>query len=118
MSKPFTLVDTGFLEAAMDAASLRGQVISHNLANAHSPDYEAQTVEFQSDLRQAMADEEAGDTTARERFKPSVQATGKKVDVITEMASLAKNQILYNAYANRVSNVYSNLKWIIENAGR
>jgi flagellar basal-body rod protein FlgB len=118
VSKPFCLVDTGFLEAAMNASSLRGQVISNNIANASNPDYEAQTVDFEEDLRQAMAEEEAGDSTARARLKPTVRGTGQKVDVITEMANLAKNQILYNAYANRVSSIYSNMKWIIENSGR
>ena len=118
MSRPFCLVDTTFLEKAMDAASLRGQVIASNITNANTPGYESMRVEFESDLRQAMEDEAKGDPTAKRSLKAKVVKTGEKLDVITEMASLAKNQILYNAYANRVSKIYSDLKWIIENSGR
>ena len=40
------------------------------------------------------------------------------MDIISEMASLAKNQILYTAYSDRISQVFGNLTWIIENSGR
>lgn len=118
MSRPFCLIDTAFLEKAMDAASLRGQVIASNITNANTPGYESMRVEFEGDLRQAMEDDANGDPTAKKNLKAKVVKTGKKLDIITEMASLAKNQILYNAYANRISQQFANLKWVIENSGR
>lgn len=141
MSKPFQLVDTTFLEKALDAASLRGQVISNNLSNVNNPDYQAKSVVFDSHLQEAMSADEAekkgepgefqfksnlpvdmqiadagGWTKAN--LRPSIENVGGSIDVNTEMASLAKNQILYNAYTSKVSGIYGSLKWIVENSGR
>ena len=44
--------------------------------------------------------------------------TSGKVDIVTEMAELAKNQILYSAYTTRLTKHFSDLEWIIQNAGR
>lgn len=139
MSKPFQIVDTTFLEKALDAASLRGQVISNNLSNVNNPDYQAKSVVFDSHLREAMDNEEAAGKDGAWKFKsdlpvdmqiadaggwnkanlrPSIENVGGSIDVNTEMASLAKNQILYNAYTSKISGIYGSLKWIVENSGR
>lgn len=139
MSKPFQIVDTTFLEKAMNATSLRGQVISNNLSNVNNPDYQAQSVEFDGALREAMDSEAASGKDGEWTFKsdlppdmqvsdaggwtkanlrPTVENVGGSIDVNTEMASLAKNQILYNAYTSKVSGIYGSLKWIVENSGR
>ena len=54
MGKPFKLVDTTFIEKALDATALRQQVISDNLANVNNPDYQAKSVAFDKQLREAM----------------------------------------------------------------
>jgi flagellar basal body rod protein FlgB len=51
-------------------------------------------------------------------LRPTIETVGGAIDVNTEMASLAKNQILYNAYTSKVSGIYGSLKWIVENSGR
>jgi flagellar basal-body rod protein FlgB len=139
LSKPFSLVDTTFLEKALDASSLRGQVISNNLANVNNPDYQAKSVVFDSHLQEAMEAEQADGKDGEWHFKsnlppdmqisdaggwtksnlrPTIENVGGSIDVNTEMASLAKNQILYNAYTAKVSGIYGSLKWIVENSGR
>lgn len=137
MSKPFQIVDTTFLEKALNAASLRGQVISNNLSNVNNPDYEAKSVVFDSHLREAMDAESGGGDAwkfksdlpvdmqvadaggwTKANLRPTVETVGGAIDVNTEMASLAKNQILYNAYTSKVSGIYGSLKWIVENSGR
>lgn len=139
MSKPFQIVDTTFLEKALDAAALRGQVISNNLSNVNNPDYQAKSVVFDSHLREAMDNDEAAGKDGAWKFKsdlpvdmqiadaggwtkanlrPSIENVGGAIDVNTEMASLAKNQILYNAYTSKISGIYGSLKWIVENSGR
>ena len=139
MGKPFKLVDTTFLEKALDASALRGQVISDNLANANNPEYQAKAVKFDEHLREAydhdkaagkpgsftfksnlpkhMQIEDIGGWT-KESLKPTIETVDGDVDVNTEMSSLAKNQILYQAYTSKVSGVYGALKWVIENSGR
>jgi flagellar basal-body rod protein FlgB len=139
LGKPFQIVDTTFLEKALNAASLRGQVISNNLSNVNNPDYQAQSVVFDSHLREAMDAESANGKDGEWKFKsnlppemqiadaggwtkanlrPTIETVGGAIDVNTEMASLAKNQILYNAYTAKVSGIYGSLKWIVENSGR
>lgn len=139
MGKPFRLADTTFLEKALDASALRNQVISDNIANVNNPEYQAKAVEFDSHLREAMDhDKAAGKKGAfafesklpkhlqiedmggwtKENLAPSLQTVGGTIDVNTEMAGLAKNQILYQAYTSKVSGIYGSLKWIVENSGR
>lgn len=139
MSKPFQLVDTTFLEKALNASALRGQVISNNIANVNNSDYQAKSVVFDSHLQEAMEAEASDGKDGQWQFKsslppemqiadaggwtkanlrPTVEDVGGSIDVNTEMASLAKNQILYNAYSSKVSGIYGSLKWIIENSGR
>lgn len=139
MSKPFQLVDTTFLEKALDATALRNQVISNNMANVNNPDYQAKSVVFDSHLREAMdADAAEGKKGAfkfksnlppsmqiadaggwtKANLKATVETVGGAIDVNTEMASMAKNQILYNAYTSKVGGIYGSLKWIIDNSGR
>lgn len=139
MGKPFRLVDTTFLEKALDASALRQQVISDNMANANNPEYQAKAVKFDEHLREAFDHDQAkgkdgsfafqsnlpqhlqiddiGGWT-KENLKPTVEAVGGEIDVNTEMSSLAKNQILYQAYTSKVSGIYGALKWVIENSGR
>lgn len=139
MGKPFQLVDTTFLEKALDAAALRNDVISNNMANVNNPEYQAQSVVFDSHLREAMDADEAQGKKGDFKFKsklppsmqiadaggwtkanlrPTVETVGGAIDVNTEMASMAKNQILYNAYTSKIGGIYGALKWVIDNSGR
>ena len=139
MGKPFKLVDTTFLEKALDATALRQTVISDNLANANNPEYQAKAVKFDEHLREAFDHDQAKgkkDSFAfqsnlpqhlqiddiggwtKENLKPTVETVDGDIDVNTEMGSLAKNQILYQAYTSKVSGIYGALKWIIENSAR
>ncbi|HXE71865.1 MAG TPA: flagellar basal body rod protein FlgB [Candidatus Nitrosotenuis sp.] len=134
--KPWNLVDTTMLEKAINAASLRQQVISNNIANLNTEGYQAQTVVFESHLKEALAMEsedqsdvgaqinkqlaqaglEGGFTMAS--LQPTVETVGGKPDINQEMANLAKNQIMYNALAQKISGIYGALKYVIDNSGR
>lgn len=139
MGKPFNLVDTTFLEKALDATALRNQVISDNIANVNNPDYQAKAVKFDSQLREAMDHdgakgkkgafvfesklpknlqiEDIGGWT-KDSLKPTIEGVEGSIDINTEMSSLAKNQILYQAYTSKVTGIYGALKWVVENSGR
>lgn len=137
MGKPFQVADTEFLEKALNAASLRQQVISNNIANINTQGYQGQGVVFEGHLREAMeaeggageenpvagavdSDLAVGDVGGwtKASLKPTVEAQDGKLNINNEMASLAKNQIMYNALATKVSGVYGALKWVVENSGR
>lgn len=111
----FSQFNLGELERALDTCSLRQTVISTNMANANNPDYQAKSLVFEQELKSVKR---GGRRRFEEQSVPQVHTTGGKVDIISEMASLAKNQILYTAYADRVGGVFRNLNWIIDNSGR
>ena len=135
---PVKLVDTTLLEKALDAASLRQQVISSNIANVNTEGYDAQRVVFESHLKEVMALENGDDdgfnvaSTAvdpefrlnasggytAESLHANVESQDGPVDLNNEMSNLAKNQIMYNALASKISGVYGTLKYVIDNAGR
>ncbi|MBS2036165.1 flagellar basal body rod protein FlgB [bacterium] len=136
MGNPFKVADTEYLEKALNAASLRQQVISNNIANVNTQGYQGQTVNFEGHLREAM-DAEAGNEESavagavdpefstgegggwtKANLKPTVEAQDGKLNINNEMSSLAKNQIMYNALATKISGVYGALKWVVENSGR
>lgn len=114
----FQLFDSAGLEKGLNACALRNNVIADNMANANTPGYVAKTVLFDQYMQSVSgAKKRAPGLATAEPEQPEV-VQGGKVDIITEMASLAKNQILYSAYTQRISQQLSDLEWIIQNAGR
>lgn len=139
MGKEFSLIDTKFMEKALDAASLRQQVIANNISNANTEGFQSQRVEFEGHLKEAMETDAAEgkdeslavknavdpdmavDGAAgwdKSSLKPTVETADGKMNINSEMAGLAKNQIMYNALATKISGVYGALKWVVENSGR
>ncbi|GER71974.1 flagellar basal body rod protein FlgB [Weizmannia acidilactici] len=99
------------LENALQYASLRQKVISNNIANADTPNYKAQDVSFKNVLQDSVdsiktyrtdprhfdfSTDTAGASIVTE---PNVtyNNNGNSVDVDTEMANLASNQIYYES---------------------
>ena len=89
------------LQSAISGASLRQQLLSNNLANAETPGYQRQDVDFHQQLAQAM---QTGDPNAIDsvQFTPqtdrqTMRADGNGVDVDTESAEMAKNALEYQA---------------------
>lgn len=114
------------LSKALDAYSLRHQVISSNIANIGTPGYKSQSVQFENALSSAMsAGAVSGDVTNAKHIGIGIQSTApdgpisvtennpgtvdeedlksgiNDVDVDVEMAELAKNQIRFK-YASRL----------------
>lgn len=111
----FSLFDTADLERGLDLCSLRTSVISNNIANAKTPDFQARAVVFEEQMEFASGKSTESAPRAELVKKPVIENTGAPVDIISEMASLSKNQILYTAYSNEITRVFSNLKWILDN---
>jgi flagellar basal-body rod protein FlgB len=89
------------LEAAMRGASLRQTLLTNNLANADTPDYQPQDVNFQSQLRTAMS---SGSSLSDVSFQPASDPqpagpNGNGVNSDQQSAQLAENGLLYDALA-------------------
>ena len=120
-------------EKALDAAWTRNEVIAQNIANVDTPGYKKSTVAFEEYLEDALdKDGFKGFTTdkrhiqigggslenakirvAKEYDNLSTRLDGNNVDIESEMASLAKNDIRYNTLVQSVSGGYRRLKSVI-----
>lgn len=123
------------LEHSLNAASFRHKVISNNIANVNTPGFKKSEVPFEQHLQQAFAGTSMGlvKTHARHlnhkdantaspiiaqmRSDYSLRTDGNNVDIDTEMAEIAKNNIYYDAITQQLSRHFSNIKSAI-NEGR
>lgn len=117
------------LEQAMNYSTAKQKVISHNIANSDTPNYKAKSVSFNSEFSRILKDSmQANKTDIRHYdFKStnsksfsvftqnssSYNHNGNNVDIDKEMAELAKNQIYYNAVADRIGSKFNSLKTVI-----
>jgi flagellar basal-body rod protein FlgB len=90
------------LQAAMRGAELRQTVLTNNLANADTPGYEPQDVDFQSQLSSAMS---SGTSLDNLSFQTTTDASaavgpnGNGVNADQQSANLAENGLLYDSLA-------------------
>ena len=93
------------LERAIQGSAMRQTALSSNIANANTPGYRRQEVDFHTALRAAFAEspDQAGRAVESASFSPQVdsstvmQADGNGVDIDVENADLAKNGLDYEA---------------------
>ncbi|MBT2688551.1 flagellar basal body rod protein FlgB [Bacillus sp. ISL-47] len=117
------------IEHALDYSSLKQKVISHNIANADTPNYKAKDASFKEAFQQAVNGSlEANKSDARHydfngsassaqglvtKRNVSYNHNGNSVDLDKEMSDLATNQIYYNAMIERMSGKFSSLQNVI-----
>jgi flagellar basal-body rod protein FlgB len=83
----------------MRGAWTRQTLLTNNIANAETPGYQREDVDFESTLKSAM---EGGQSLSQLQFSPTVQpgsasANGNGVDVDQEAAQVAENGLDYQA---------------------
>jgi flagellar basal-body rod protein FlgB len=92
------------LARLMDGASLRHQVVSHNLANLNTPGYRRLEVDFETQLTQLIG--KAGSSGEVPDVSPVVKETegasarldGNTVDLDREVGELQRNSMLFQTY--------------------
>ncbi|MDF2820733.1 MAG: hypothetical protein K0R15_1174 [Clostridiales bacterium] len=97
---------------AINATSLRQQAISSNIANVDTPGYKRQDVIFESMLQDALKMngnnvkkinlDSISPKLVTDRSNMSYRMDKNNVDIDTETAAAAKNQLRYNALIDRV----------------
>lgn len=117
------------LDKAADASALRNEIISNNIANNDTPGYKRQDVSFEKELDRALgysryetmdakvANVKSGDLDARvytDATGYSYRLDGNNVDMDTENAYLAENQIKYNALIESLSVEFKNLQTVMK----
>jgi flagellar basal-body rod protein FlgB len=101
MSHGLEAVTTASLSLALDAATLRQQVIATNIANANSLGYVPQRASFEAQIEDGLraGTRDAAAPTLQVRIEPELAANGGAavVHLDSEVAALAENNLHYQA---------------------
>jgi flagellar basal-body rod protein FlgB len=121
---------------AMDAASLRNDVIANNIANVDTPDFKKSEVSFSDKIRDVLLNQSihikleltdkrhltGSNSPGIQTIRPEILSCdsstyrndGNNVDIDVEMAELTKNKIFYDAMGQSISNEIKLLRLAIE----
>ena len=112
------------LDKAADAAWLRNEVIANNIANADTPGYKRQDVNFEAQLEKALGrgnednmdkkvaglrSRELEATTYSDFSEYDYRLDENNVDIQVENVNLAKNQLKYNGLMTGIRMEFQNL---------
>ena len=110
------------LEKASDASWTRNSVISNNIANVDTPGYKRKDVQFEQYLQSAVSGgcslddnvaeadlESLTGTTYTDYATASYRIDGNNVDIDTQNAELAKNQIKYYTMLDSISQEFKRI---------
>ena len=116
------------LDKAADAANTRNEILANNIANVDTPIYKRKDVSFENYLEQALIggeilDERIADVnthlsdfggiTYTDNSSLSYRLDGNNVDIDTENAYLAENQIRYNALVEQIGQEFARYKTVL-----
>jgi flagellar basal-body rod protein FlgB len=118
------------LNKAADAANTRNTLISNNIANVDTPNYKRKDIDFESVLQAELAGEKSLDKAVAsanqdlstldpqvytDNSSLSYRTDGNNVDIATEEAYLAENQIRYQALVDLISQEFSRYNTVLSN---
>lgn len=120
----------------LDFQLQRQNIVSANLANLNTPGYKARRLEFEKDLQDALGLSEQGpmarthakhlpvaspdgaESSVSKPFAPRVVQGLDNVDLDTEMAIMAKNNLMYNTLTMVIQKGFAGLKQTIQDGGK
>ena len=122
-----------YLGRGLAAANLRQEVISNNIANVNTPNFKKSDVVFEELLAKEIGMDDSGrlplvrthdrhlpvgmiggaKASIQEDDTTTMRVDNNNVDIDIEMASLAKNQLYYNAMASSLGGYMSRVKNVI-----
>lgn len=117
------------LDKAADASWMRNEIISNNIANVDTPNYKRKDVQFETYLTTALSGGDSLDKSVSEMDLSSLTATtytdnsnlsyrldGNNVDIDTESANLAENQIRYYTLLDSMTQEFSRIKTVLSSS--
>jgi len=107
------------LSAALDGVSLRQRVIADNIANVDTPGFRATSVDFESSLRDAIADGDFADGSAQVTAQAlptqtPVGLNGNNVDLRKESLAAMQSQFQYQLLTRAVSDRYALVRTVAQ----
>lgn len=116
------------LDKAADAANLRNELLTNNIANVSTPNYKRKDLDFESVLQGELAGEknlskavkkanQNLETLAAQVYTDnaslSYRLDGNNVDINTEEARLAENQIKYQALVDLMNQEFARYNTVL-----
>ena len=118
------------LKKAADASWKRNEVIANNIANVSTPGYKRKDIQFENYLRRELMKDYSTDDFLNRRVanvdldrlgtrvytdqsELSYRLDGNNVDINTENANLAENQIRYYTLLNSMTQEFSRIKSVL-----
>ena len=118
------------LKKAADASWKRNEVIANNIANVSTPGYKRKDMQFENYLRRELMRDYSSDDDLNRRVanvdldrlgtrvytdqsELSYRLDGNNVDINTENANLAENQIRYYTLLNSMTQEFSRIKSVL-----
>ncbi len=118
------------LDKAADAANLRNQLITNNIANASTPNYKRKDINFESILQAELSGEKSLQQAVKnanydlsildpqvytDNSSLSYRLDGNNVDIATEEAYLAENTLRYDTLVDLMNQEYSRYDTVLRN---
>ena len=118
------------LTSAADAAWTRNEILNNNIANVDTPGYKRQDMKFESLLQNEIArqgktsftlDQKVANVDYK-RLQPyvytdnaelSTRLDGNNVDIDTEEAELASNQLMYDGIIEGLNSEFERMKAVL-----
>ena len=116
------------LDKAADAANLRNELLTNNIANVSTPNYKRKDLDFESVLQAKLGGEKDLSTAVKNANKSletldaqvytdnaslSYRLDGNNVDINTEEARLAENQIKYQALVDLMNQEFARYNTVL-----
>ena len=102
---------TNRLEQYMNVVSLRQKLVTSNIANADTPGYKTQDVDFQASFQSAL---DGGSPRATEPANLTSKNDGNNVDLDREARLLAENAMRFNVASTLMKSQLSTIKEAIQ----
>lgn len=125
------------VEKVLDLRLERQNVVMSNIANVSTPHYKERKLAFEEDLQKALNLDGRGRMTKTDprhlpfdldvngfqgksltAFKPRMVYGEDVVDLDKEMATMAKNSMMYNALSDIEAKNFTNLASVIQDGGK
>lgn len=116
------------LDKAADAANLRNELLTNNIANVNTPNYKRKDLDFESVLQGELAGEKNLSKAVKkanqnletldaqvytDNASLSYRLDGNNVDINTEEARLAENQIKYQALVDLMNQEFARYNTVL-----
>ena len=116
------------LDKAADAANLRNELLTNNIANVSTPNYKRKDLDFESALQGELAGEKNLSKAVKkanqnletldaqvytDNASLSYRLDGNNVDINTEEARLAENQIKYQALVDLMNQEFARYNTVL-----